>query len=177
MRQPKRNNQRSEVHQVKVGCCGLLKGMKQHSQVHSLGTSTRSRAEFSELLRSHGIEMVIDVRRFPTSRIEHFKQQALKQLLAELHINYLHLGDKLGGYRSGGYKAFTTTPEFETGINIVDKTASEKSSVILCAERLPWRCHRRFITSELERRGWQIEHIIDEKRTWVPSKASQSVQD
>jgi len=121
--------------------------------------------------------MIIDVRRFPTSRIEHFKQQALKQLLAELHIDYLHLGDKLGGYRSGGYKAFTTTLDFETGINIIEKTASEKSSVILCAERLPWRCHRRFITSELEKRGWQIEHIIDEKRTRVPSKASQSVQD
>jgi len=146
--------------------------MQQHNSVYSLGTSTRSKAEFAGLLQSHGIEMVIDVRRFPTSRIEHFKQEALKQLLADLHIEYLHLGDKLGGYRNGGYKAFTTTPEFEQGIRDVEATASQKRSAILCAERLPWRCHRRFITAELEKEGWQIEHIIDEKRIWIPSKQS-----
>jgi uncharacterized protein (DUF488 family) len=151
--------------------------MKLHSSVYSLGTSTRSQAEFAGLLQSHGIEMVIDVRRFPTSRLEHFKQRALAHLLAEAQIDYLYLGDKLGGYRSGGYQAFTTTPEFEAGINIIEKTASGKSCVILCAERLPWRCHRRFITSELEKRGWQIKHIIDEKRVWSPSKPSQQFND
>ena len=129
--------------------------MQQHNSVYSLGTSTRSRAEFTVLLQSHGIEMVIDVRRFPTSRIEHFKQEALKQLLYDLHIDYLHLGDKLGGYRSGGYKAFTTTNEFEQGVRAIEETASQKRSAILCAERLPWRCHRRFITAELEKKGWQ----------------------
>ena len=135
--------------------------MQQRNSVYSLGTSTRSKAEFAGLLQSHGIETVIDVRRLPTSHIEHFKQEALKQLLSDLHINYLHLGDKLGGYRSGGYKAFTTTPEFEQGIRALEETASQKRSAILCAERLPWRCHRRFITAELEKKGWQIEHIID----------------
>jgi len=121
--------------------------------------------------------MVIDVRRFPTSRFEHFNQLELAQLLAELQIDYVHLGDKLGGYRSGGYQAFTTSPEFKEGIKIVEKTASQKISVLLCAERLPWRCHRRFIALELEKRGWQITHIIDEKRTWLPSKTSHLSQD
>lgn len=142
--------------------------MKHNSSIYSLGTSTRSKAEFTGLLQSHRIEVVIDVRRFPTSRIEHFRQQELTQLLAEVQIDYLYLGDKLGGYRSGGYQAFTTTAEFEQGIETVEKTASRKRSAILCAERLPWRCHRRFITSELGKRGWQIKHIIDEKRTWLP---------
>ena len=146
--------------------------MQQHKSVYSLGTSTRSKAEFAGLLQSHGIEMVIDVRRFPTSRIEHFKQESLKQLLADSHIGYLHLGDKLGGYRSGGYKAFTTTPEFEQGIKAIEAIASQRRSAILCAERLPWRCHRRFITAELEKEGWQIEHIIDEKQTWISLKQS-----
>jgi uncharacterized protein (DUF488 family) len=144
--------------------------MKHDSSIYSLGTSTRSKAEFAALLQSHGVEMVIDVRRFPTSRIEHFKQQSLLQLLEEVQIDYLCLGEKLGGYRSGGYRAFTATSEFEQGIDIVERTAEQKRSAILCAERLPWRCHRRFITSELQKRGWQITHIIDEKRTWVPGK-------
>jgi len=83
-------------------------------------------------------------------------------------IDYLYLGDKLGGYRSGGYQAFTTTAEFGQGIEIVETVASQRRSVLLCAERLPWRCHRRFIAAELEKIGWQVKHIIDEKRTWLP---------
>jgi len=144
--------------------------MENNSAVYSLGTSTRAKAEFTRLLRSHGIEVVIDVRRFPTSRIEHFKQQALAQLLAEAQIDYLHLGENLGGYRNGGYQAFTATSEFMQGIDIVERTALKNRVAILCAERLPWRCHRRFITSELEKRGWQIRHIIDEQQTWISSK-------
>ena len=62
------------------------------TSIYSLGTSTRSKAEFAGLLQKHGIEMVIDVRRFPTSRFEHFKQEALRQLLAELQTGYLYLG-------------------------------------------------------------------------------------
>jgi len=146
--------------------------MKSNSPIYSLGTSTRSKAEFTGLLQSHGIEMVIDVRRFPSSRIEHFKQQPLVRLLAEAQIDYLYLGEELGGYRSGGYRAFTATSEFEQGIDIVERMAAQKRSAILCAERLPWRCHRRFITSELQKRGWQITHIIDEKQTWAPSRLS-----
>lgn len=146
--------------------------MKSNSPIYSLGTSTRSKAAFTGLLQSHGIEMVIDVRRFPSSRIEHFKQQPLVRLLAEAQIDYLYLGEELGGYRSGGYRAFTATSQFEQGIDIVERMAAQKRSAILCAERLPWRCHRRFITSELQKRGWQITHIIGEKRTWVPSRPS-----
>ncbi|HIE17856.1 MAG TPA: DUF488 domain-containing protein [Dehalococcoidia bacterium] len=142
--------------------------MTDHSLIYSLGTSTRSKAEFTALLQSYGIEMVIDVRRFPTSRFEHFKQPSLARLLTRLHIKYLHLGNRLGGYRKGGYQAFTTTPEFKQGLKAIEKAARQKRSVILCAERLPWRCHRRFITSELEKRGWQVEHIIDENKTWRP---------
>jgi len=160
------------VHQVKASCCGFSKGMKHHSTIYSLGTSTRSKAEFAALLQSHGIELVIDVRRFPTSRLEHFQQGELTQLLAVLHIDYLHLGEELGGYRKGGYQAFTITPEFEQGMKAIEEIARQKRGVILCAERLPWRCHRRFITSELEKKGWHVERIIDEKRTWVPAKLS-----
>jgi len=160
------------VYQVKAGCCGFAKEMKHHSTIYSLGTSTRSKAEFVALLQSHGIELVIDVRRFPTSRFEYFHQGELAQLLAALNIGYLYLGEELGGYRKGSYQAFTTTAEFEQGIKAIEETARQKRGVILCAERLPWRCHRRFITSELEKRGWDVEHIIDEKRTWIPTKLS-----
>jgi len=138
--------------------------MRNCNLIYSMGTSTRAKEEFITLLQCHDVEIVIDVRRFPTSRIKHFKQQALKQLLVKIQIDYLHLGDKLGGYRDSGYHAFTATTEFKQGIETIERTASRRKSVILCAEKLPRRCHRRFITAELEKRGWQIKHMIDEKQ-------------
>lgn len=134
--------------------------------VYSLGTSTRSREEFVRLLCCYRIELVVDVRRFPTSRFEHFKQQELEKLLSEIGIEYLYFGDRLGGYRRGGYVLFTTTAEFALGMGVLEELASRKLSAVMCAERLPWRCHRRFITSELKRRGWEVKHIIDEGRLW-----------
>lgn len=142
--------------------------MKRCGIIYSLGTGNRSQTEFASLLRSYGIEAVIDVRRFPASRFEHFRKETLAEFLATLSIDYLNLGVELGGFREGGYQAFMSTPEFERGIKAIEEMARRKKGVILCAEKLPWRCHRRFIASELENRGWQVEHIIDDKHTWSP---------
>ena len=134
--------------------------------VYTLGTSTRTWQEFASLLQSIGAEVVADVRRFPTSRLEHFRREALAGGLAELGIAYLYLGKELGGYRKGGYQAFLAGEEFQQGINKLEETARERKAVILCAERFPWRCHRRFISRELEQRGWRVIHIIDEHQSW-----------
>ena len=136
--------------------------------IYTLGTSTRSPGEFIELLTSHGVEVVVDVRRFPSSRFEHFCQEKLAHLLSEASINYVYLGEKLGGYRRGGYQNFTTTSEFQIGLKKLEEIAQNKRTAIICAERLPWRCHRRFIALELEKRGWQVNHIIDQEREWSP---------
>ncbi len=143
--------------------------------IYSLGTSVRSQDEFVRLLNRYGIELVVDVRRFPISRLEHFNQQELFGLLVGQGINYLYLGDKLGGYREGGYLAFTGTEDFAEGVKTLEAAASGRVAAIMCAERLPWRCHRRFITAELERRGWEVRHIIDEKRVWLPKGYSAMV--
>lgn len=141
----------------------------------SLGTSNRSREEFFQLLKDNQIELVVDVRRFPTSRFEHFCQSQLISLLDKARINYLYLGDKLGGYRPGGYRAFLNTIDFEQGLRSLEEELMKKTGVILCAERLPWRCHRRFIAAKLEGRGWQVRHILDEKRVWQPRESSLQV--
>jgi len=77
---------------------------EQDKVIYTLGTSTRSIEEFIELLVSHGVEVVIDVRRFPSSRFEHFHREKLAGLLSEAGIDYLHMGEELGGYRRGGIK-------------------------------------------------------------------------
>ena len=120
------------------------------------------------MLKNIGIEAVVDVRRFPTSRWEHFRKDELARGLKQAGIDYFYLGKELGGYRRGGYQSFMATEEFDHGVERLEEVAKGKRIAIVCAERLPWRCHRRFIGMALEGRGWQVVHTIDEKRTWVP---------
>lgn len=136
--------------------------------IYTLGTSDRTAEEFLALLGSLGVELVVDVRRFPTSRFEHFRREELKDLLEGEGFGYIYLGEELGGYRRKGYEAYVGTEEFRQGLERLEELARRKRVVIICAERLPWRCHRRFIGRELEREGFRVEHIIDEKRKWEP---------
>jgi uncharacterized protein (DUF488 family) len=138
------------------------------SEVYTLGTSTRSAPEFLALLKDFGIQTVVDVRRFPTSRFEHFGRERLSQLLRKALINYIYLGHELGGYRPGGYPAFTSSPQFQQGLDRLEEVAKEEKVAIICAERFPWHCHRRFIAQKLEERGWRVVHIIDRGQVWIP---------
>ena len=72
--------------------------------IYTLGTSTRSIEEYVEILAMHGIEVLVDVRRFPKSRLEHFNRPSLRAVLAGAGIQYIYLGGELGGYRTGGYE-------------------------------------------------------------------------
>jgi uncharacterized protein (DUF488 family) len=139
-------------------------------QIYTLGTSTRSFAEFLEILSVYGIQVVIDVRRFPSSRFEQFDRENFTALLADSGIDYIYMGDELGGYRRGGYQDYTSSTEFQTGLDKLVDEAQDRVAVIVCAERLPWRCHRRFIARELEKRGLQVNHVLDRERSWIPKK-------
>lgn len=134
--------------------------------IYTLGTSNNSAEEFLQLLNEYGVEAVVDVRRFPASRFPHFVGEALAQLVRQAGLGYVYLGAELGGYRSGGYDAYMLTEEFQRGIEQLEQLAGEKSVAVVCAERLPWKCHRRFIGFALMERGWQVINIIDPKRTW-----------
>jgi uncharacterized protein (DUF488 family) len=132
----------------------------------TLGTSNRSWEEFIHLLRTYRVEMVIDVRSFPASKFAHFKQASLNPSLAEAGFGYYYLGKELGGYRREGYEAYTQTLPYLAGIELLERMSSRCRSAVLCAERLPWRCHRRFIGRSLRDRGWKITHVIDKERVW-----------
>jgi uncharacterized protein (DUF488 family) len=134
--------------------------------IFTLGSSNRTLEEFVQLLRTNAIEMVTDVRSFPTSRFPHFQKEALAESLGEKGLGYFFLGKELGGYRKGGYEAYTQTPDYLRGVELLERLASRCRCAILCAERLPWRCHRRFIGRSMQERGWKVLHIIEEKRIW-----------
>lgn len=123
-----------------------------------MGTSTRSLEEFLSLLEKHGIQRIIDVRRFPTSRYEHFKKESLQGL----GIKYTHLGD-LGGYR-GGYEKYMATREFKEAFRELLALVRKERCVIICAELLYFRCHRRYIADQLVKEGYEVVHILDSRR-------------
>jgi uncharacterized protein (DUF488 family) len=137
-------------------------------KIYTLGTNKRSEEDFIEILLAYNIQSLIDVRSFPRSKIPVFRRENLELLLNSEKIEYHFLGAELGGFRKGGYIAYTITDDFSKGIDLVESAALAKTSVIVCAERFPWKCHRKWIARELHKRGWEVEHIIDKGKVWIP---------
>jgi len=129
--------------------------------VWTIGHSNRSVERFLELLGEHKITTLIDIRSFPTSKIEHFKREQMEQWLPEHGVNYVWLGKELGGYRRGGYQAHMKTKLFREGIKKLLELAKRGRLCIMCMEKNPKYCHRRFLTAYLERKGVEVIHILE----------------
>ena len=144
--------------------------------VHTIGHTTRAIEAFLALLAEHAIECVVDVRRWPASRRHpHFAREALAGSLAAAGIDYVWRGD-LGGYRTparespntgwrvGAFRAyadFMLTVEFEEALAPVERLAARRRIALMCAEAVPWRCHRQLVADALTVRGWDVRHIAD----------------
>ncbi len=137
-------------------------------RIYTLGTDRRTEEDFVEILIAYNIEALIDIRRFPKSKIPLFTRENLEDLLKKEGIEYHYLGIELGGFRKGGYEAYTSTEDFKKGIQRLEEIAKVKTSVIICAERFPWKCHRKWVARELRKRGWEVDHIIDKGKIWIP---------
>ena len=137
-------------------------------KIWTVGTSSRSMKEFLHVLRAYQIGVVVDVRRFPTSRYRQFTRERLKYCLEQHGIEYHHVG-RLGGFRKGGYRAYMDTPEFERGLAYVIELAASKRVALMCAELLFFRCHRRFIADALKDQGHTVVHIVDDKKSYEHS--------
>jgi len=129
-------------------------------KVYTIGHSTRSLNEFLEILKSFNIELVVDVRRFPSSKkFPWFNKENLEKELKKAKIEYLHFPD-LGGYRKEGYEVFSKSNDFKGAIEKLLKMIDEKKAVILCSEFKWWKCHRRYIADHLAKMGYEIVHIF-----------------
>jgi uncharacterized protein (DUF488 family) len=149
-----------------------------HQTIWTAGHSNHPFEEFVAILGAHGIERVIDVRRFPASRKwPHFNAASLATSLPEAGIDYAG-APELGGRRKArpdsphtawrveafrGYADFMDTAEFAAGLDRVRALARERRSVLMCAEALPWRCHRSLIADALLARGWVVLEILSER--------------
>ena len=143
--------------------------------VFTLGHSTRPMGEFLDLLREHGVEVLVDVRRYPMSRRHpQFSRDSLAASHQEGGIQYMH-EPGLGGRRATrpgsphtawrveafrGYADHMETPEFQDALGRLMDRAARETVAILCAEAVPWRCHRRLISDALVARGVEVRHIL-----------------
>jgi uncharacterized protein (DUF488 family) len=145
--------------------------------LYTIGHSTRTIEQFIALLREHGVELLVDVRRFPGSRRHpHFGSAALAASLAEAGIGYAH-AEALGGRRDSeaaasspntawrhsafrAYADYMATPPFRAALDRLIAEAAGRTTTIMCAEAVPWRCHRRLITDALLARGIPVADIV-----------------
>jgi uncharacterized protein (DUF488 family) len=147
----------------------------------TIGHSTRPIEAFLDLLSENQIETLADVRRFPGSRrYPQFNRENLGPALAEAGIMYQHFPD-LGGRRTAqseatqnsawrvaafaAYADYLLTDEFKTAFHELIAVAEYSRTVIMCAEAVPWRCHRRLIADQFLAQGWQVLDIIGPKNT------------
>lgn len=149
--------------------------------VLTIGHSTRPAEELVDLLVRNGVRTLVDVRRYPGSRRHpQFNREALEATLADAGIAYRHEAD-LGGRRDGPSKGRSTrpspnagwrnasfrayadhlgTPAFEAAIARVLEAGASGPVALMCAEAVPWRCHRQLISDALVGRGVEVRHII-----------------
>ncbi|MCX8182529.1 MAG: DUF488 domain-containing protein [Candidatus Methanomethyliaceae archaeon] len=128
-------------------------------RVWSIGYGSLSKERFLSLMKEHNIDMVVDIRRWPTSKIDNFKRENLELFLQNSGIKYIWLGDKLGGFRKGGYKKFMDSQDFEEGIRYLISLSRKGNLCLLCLEPNPERCHRRYITERLSSLGLEVVNI------------------
>jgi uncharacterized protein (DUF488 family) len=152
--------------------------------VLTIGHSNRTWKDFLELLRAHHVKRVIDIRSIPRSRHNpQFNRVTLSKKLRAARIGYVHLR-KLGGLRHAhrdspnmawrnasfrGFADYMQTSDFEAGLHRLMRLAGQKRSAIMCAEAVPWRCHRSLIADALTVRGIQVDDIMSMKRSQVHS--------
>jgi uncharacterized protein (DUF488 family) len=152
------------------------------ARVLTIGHSTRTLAEFIGLLQTHGANCLVDVRTVPRSRHNpQFNQTALPRALKKAGIRYVHLPELGGlrhakrdsintGWRNASFRGFADymqTPEFERGLGKLIELADRKQIVLMCAEAVPWRCHRSLIADALLVRGIRTEDILSPTRRQV----------
>ncbi|MGQ0713382.1 MAG: DUF488 domain-containing protein [Gemmatimonadaceae bacterium] len=144
--------------------------------VCTIGHSTRTIEDFLGLLRREGVRALVDVRAFPMSRrYPHFNREALARTLDEQGIEYTH-APSLGGrrrpqpaskstaWRNESFRAYAdhmATSVFRRALDAVIANARRTPTTIMCAEAVPWRCHRGLISDALVAQGCEVRHVLD----------------
>jgi uncharacterized protein (DUF488 family) len=157
---------------------------KKAAVVLTIGHSTRKLETFLHLLQQHQVARVVDIRTIPRSRHNpQFNRETLPAALAAAGIGYLHLAG-LGGLRHAradspnkawqnasfrGFADYMQTVEFEESLQTLMNLARQERVALMCAEAVPWRCHRSLVADALLVRGLEVQHILGGVRSQAHS--------
>ncbi len=152
------------------------KRVRKKKHLFTIGHSTHPIKEFISILKEYEIECLVDIRHYPGSRYcPQFKKERLKKSLEKAGIQYLHkenLGgrrrvnkesDENAGWRNAafrGYADYMQTKEFKEALKELMELAKKKTIVIMCAEAVPWRCHRSMVGDALLVRDFAVDDIM-----------------
>ncbi|WP_206028695.1 DUF488 domain-containing protein [Thalassoroseus pseudoceratinae] len=148
--------------------------------IWTIGHSKHAIEHFLSIVRDASIECVVDVRRFAGSKRQpQFGQKNLQSSLQEIEVSYIHLPD-LGGRRKkraddspnhgwrvesfNAYADYMLTESFQSALSKLEEIATDQATAIMCAEAVPWRCHRRLIADALIVRDWAVWDIFAQSR-------------
>jgi uncharacterized protein (DUF488 family) len=145
--------------------------------VFTVGHSTLAIERFIALLQTYGIECLVDIRTIPRSRHNpQFNDTALANSLTAQHLEYVHM-QALGGlrrahkdspntrWRNGGFRGYADymqTEEFQDALGALIHMSRQKRVAIMCAEAVPWRCHRSLVADALSVRGIPVVEVLSE---------------
>jgi uncharacterized protein (DUF488 family) len=133
-------------------------------RLYTIGHSTRRLQELIAVLKHYGIRRLVDIRHFPMSRRNpQFNRSELERALPQAGIEYIWM-ERLGGFRTGGYRAHMQTEAFRSGLLELERLARQMPTACMCAEIKWFQCHRRSVSDALAERGWSVIHIWDERR-------------
>jgi uncharacterized protein (DUF488 family) len=145
------------------------------AQVFTVGHSTHPFEEFADMLAGYGVNLVADVRTVPKSQHNpQFAGEALRESLAARSIEYRHLA-ALGGLRRPGkdsintgwnnasfrgYADYMQTEQFAGGLAELIELTADFTVAVMCAEAVPWRCHRSLIGDALLVHGFDVDDML-----------------
>lgn len=143
--------------------------------IYTVGHSTRTVDELVDMLRAFDVTMLVDIRTVPRSRHNpQFNEAQLRAALQRRRLSYCRITE-LGGLRRArkdspnaawrnlsfrGYADYMLTPAFIAGLVHLRVLAADENLAVMCAEAVPWRCHRSLVADALVVRGAQVEHIM-----------------
>lgn len=160
----------------------MAKESTRNAIVYTIGHSTRSIEEFAAILQGNGVSKLIDIRTVPRSRTNpQYNAERLAEELAPYAIDWRHMPG-LGGLRKPkkdsinagwrnesfrGYADYMQTEQFRTNLEELIAESEMHTVAIMCAEAVPWRCHRSLVADALLARGLEVRHIMSASKTDV----------
>lgn len=159
---------------------GYIRTSRERIMIYTIGHSTRPIDEFIKTLQHYGVQEVVDVRKIPRSGYNpQYNMESLSAALAESGIAYRHYPELGGlrkprpdsintGWQHSGFRGFAdymATPEFESALATLIHWGDDHVTAVLCAEAVPWRCHRLLLSDALHVRGMEVNHIHTIKKT------------